>query len=42
MKILNRIREIITKKKEVNKTPQNTNKKKTNKVRRNQWGFPSF
>lgn len=42
MKILKRIREIIAKKKEVNKAPQNTKEKESNKVRRNRWGFPSI
>lgn len=40
MKILDKIRQIITKKKEVNKEPLIAKEKKTNKVSRNRWGFP--
>tara|TARA_R100000664_G_C2682696_1_gene90020 strand:- start:101 stop:235 length:135 start_codon:yes stop_codon:yes gene_type:complete len=42
MKLLNKIRQIITKKKEVNKSPRNTKKKEPNKVRINKWGFPTL
>lgn len=40
MKLLKRIGEIITKKKEVNKAPIITKEKDANKVERNKWGFP--
>tara|TARA_R110000824_G_scaffold351534_2_gene538540 strand:+ start:420 stop:551 length:132 start_codon:yes stop_codon:yes gene_type:complete len=41
-KLINKICEIIIGKKEVNKKPQNTKKKESNKVRRNKWGFPTI
>ena len=40
MKLLNKICQIIIKKKEVNKAPLITNKKDANKVQRNRYGFP--
>lgn len=40
MKILDKIRQIITKKKEVNKEPLIAKEKDANKVERNKWGFP--
>jgi len=40
MKILDKIRQIITKKKEVNKKPLIVKEKDANKVERNKWGFP--
>jgi hypothetical protein len=40
MKILDKIRQIITKKKEVNKKPLIAKEKDANKVERNKWGFP--
>ena len=42
MKLLNKIREIITNKKQVNKKPRNTKEKESNKVRLNKWGFPTM
>ncbi len=40
MKLLNKICQIIIKKKEANKAPLITNKKDANKVQRNRYGFP--
>ena len=45
-KILEKVREIIQPKSELNKPEINTNKKEPNKepnkVRRNKWGYPVF
>jgi len=39
-KILNRLREIISKKNKSNSAEINTKENKSNKARRNKWGFP--